>query len=416
MEKVPPTAEQAARGWSQDWTQHWREHEAQLTSLTSSFDKFKVVPDEKLPEGGVLHRFDFTGGPLVRAAREQAAKETAAWEQRAITDANNSALSPLPAGKLVAVKAATLLTAPLVTGAFIPLLGLGTWKSKPGEVRAAVLYAVTQCGYRHIDCASVYENEGEVGEALAEIFAKWDVSRAELFITGKLWNADHAAARVEPAIQKSLKLLRLSYFDAFLCHWPISGNRGATLEPPMRETWQAMEAAASKGLVRVLGVSNFSIRKMEEIQSYAKVPLAISQNEAHPFFRNDAIVDFCNKHNIHFTAFSPLGSPDSADIFKRGKAPVLLDLPMLHDIAARVGKNTGQVLIRWGLAQRPTASILPKSVSEGRIKGNAAIDWDLAPDDLAALSGLKEQYRMVHGGVFLSPAGPYRTLADLWDE
>lgn len=417
MAPTPPTAEQAARGWSQDWTQHWREHEQRLTVQQPDWEQFKIAADETLPEGGVLRRFDFSGGPLVVAAREQAAKETTAWE-RAQAQAQRASAVPPPAPpvKLVAFKAAKLLTAQLLTGASIPLLGLGTWKSKPGEVRAAVLFAVTQCGYRHIDCASVYDNEGEVGDALNEIFDKWDVTREDLFITGKLWNSDHAALRVEPAITKSLKLLRLSWFDAYLCHWPIAGNRGSMLEPPMRETWQAMEAAASKGLVRAIGVSNFSIPKMEDILSYARVPLSISQNEAHPYFRNDALVKFCAERGIHFTAFSPLGSPDSADIFKRGDAPVLLDLPLLHDIATRVGKNAGQVLIRWGLAHRPTSSILPKSVSEGRIKGNASIDWDLPANDVAALSALKIQCRMVHGGVFLSPAGPYRTLADLWDD
>ena len=205
-----------------------------------------------------------------------------------------------------AYKPPVLLTAPLQSGANMPLLGLGTWKSKPGEVRAAVLYAITSAGYRHIDCAAIYENEGEVGSALEEVFAKWDIKREDLFITTKLWNNDHASARVEPALRKCLKLLKLDYVDAFLIHWPITGNRGDSLQPPTRETWLAMEACQKLGLARHIGVSNFSAVKMREILSYAKVPLSISQNEAHPLFRNDELVRFCEKNNIHFTAFSPL--------------------------------------------------------------------------------------------------------------
>ena len=129
---------------------------------------------------------------------------------------------------------------------------------------------------------------------------------AQVFITSKLWNSDHAAARVEPAVRKCLKLLNLEYLDAFLIHWPITGNRGDVLSPPTRETWQAMEAVVAKGLVRHIGVSNFSVVKMRDIMSYATVPLSICQCEAHPLWRNDKVVQFCADNNIHFTAFSPL--------------------------------------------------------------------------------------------------------------
>jgi diketogulonate reductase-like aldo/keto reductase len=164
------------------------------------------------------------------------------------------------------------------------------------------------------------------------------------------------------------------------------------------------------------GVSNFSARKMRAIMEYARVPISISQNEAHPFWRNDALVSFCAQNGIHFTAFSPLGSPDSAEIFRRD-APVLLDDPSIAAIAARHGKNVGQVLIRWALQARPTSSALPKSVSKERIVGNAAMaGWELDEDAMRTLSSFAMQARSVHGGLFLTPAGPYRTMADLWDD
>ncbi len=254
-----------------------------------------------------------------------------------------------------------------------------------------------------------------MGAALSEAFKQYDLRREDVFITSKLWNTDHAAAKVEPAIRKCLKLLNLEYLDLWMIHWPITGNRGAMLSPPTKETWQAMEALVDAGLCRHIGVSNFSVAKMREIQSYARHPISVCQCECHPRFRNEGVVQFCGEHGIHFTAYSPLGSPDSADIFKRA-APALMDDPIVHDVAARVGKNIGQVLIRWALQRRPTSSVLPKSVSEARILGNADVaDWRLSDADMTALSDLKPQTRMVHGGVFLSPAGPYKTLKDLWD-
>ncbi len=107
-------------------------------------------------------------------------------------------------------------------------------------------------------------------------------------------------------MRKCLKLLNLDYLDAFLIHWPITGNRGDTLSPPTRETWAALEAVQAKGLVRHLGVSNFSVAKMQDIMSYAKVPISIAQCESHPYFRNDALVNWCTANGVHFTAFSPL--------------------------------------------------------------------------------------------------------------
>lgn len=385
----PPSPEQAAKGWSQDW------------------EAWKPRPVWTAPEGaqGRIVSLDFTGGPLVRAAKKQAESE----EHRA-------AAGPLKAAPLKRSAAPPVpLVAKLCSGATIPQLGLGTWKSKPGEVHDAVLYALTQAGYRHIDCAAIYENEGEVGSALAEVFTEWDVRREDVFITSKLWNSDHAAARVEPAVRKCLKLLQLEYLDLWMIHWPITGSRGDVLSPSTKETWQAMEALVDQGLVRHLGLSNFSVAKMREIQSYARIPIAVCQAECSPRFCNTKLVQFCESSGIHYTAFSPLGSPDSASIFTRSGPPLMED-PVVRDVTARSGKNTGQVLIKWALQTRPNSSVLPKSVSAGRILGNAAMEgWQLSAEDQAALSELKPQERMVHGGVFLSPAGPYRTLKDLWD-
>lgn len=177
-----------------------------------------------------------------------------------------------------------------------------------------------------------------------------------------------------------------------------------------------MESLVRKGLVRSIGVSNFSTKKLTQLLATAALPVSIVQCEAHPYWRNDALVDFCAKRGIHFTAFSPMGSPDSADIFKRS-APPLLDDAAVRAAASEAGGDAGRALVKWALQARPGCSVLPKSVNTGRITGNAQVaGWALSDGAVAALSSRPVQARSVHGGVFLHPSGPYRTLADLWDD
>ena len=139
---------------------------------------------------------------------------------------------------------------PMITlndGRQMPQVGLGTWKSKPGEVKAAVKAAVKH-GYRHIDCAAIYKNEHEVGDALAELFAEGVVTREELWITSKLWNDFHAPGDVASACDKTLEALRITHLDLYLIHWPVVSNcTGDTLTPSIADTWTAMEALVAAG-------------------------------------------------------------------------------------------------------------------------------------------------------------------------
>ncbi|EFN52545.1 hypothetical protein CHLNCDRAFT_138982 [Chlorella variabilis] len=288
-------------------------------------------------------------------------------------------------------------TAPVFPAAArLPLVGLGTWtQRRPGEVRDAVEAAV-RLGYRHLDCAGDYANEGEVGEALATVLADGSVRREELWVTSKLQNKDHAAERVEAACRESLDKLGLDYLDLYLVHWAVTGNSGPRLEPPLEVGGRAV------------GVSNFSIKKLEQVMQRATIRPAV---EAHPYFRNQALIDWCHERSIHVTAYSPLGSPHTSAFFKRRE-----DTPdaTLLEIAERHGRSPADVLVSWAV-QRGT-SCLPKSTKEAHLRSNLdAASWRLPDQDFSALSSLGPQYRMLDGAWFCSPEGPYRTLEELWD-
>src|SRR3989344_5540601 len=157
----------------------------------------------------------------------------------------------------------------LSTGARMPLVGLGTWQSAPGEVGGAVSCALTKCGYHHIDCASIYGNEKEIGESFKTIFGSGSVKREDVFVTSKLWNNMHAAERVRGACEATLQDLQLGYLDLYLMHWGMASspeeeeamdeNGNLIMEKvPVRETWEAMEKLVSGGIVKAIGVANFT--------------------------------------------------------------------------------------------------------------------------------------------------------------
>ena len=170
----------------------------------------------------------------------------------------------------------------LNNGLKMPQLGLGTWKSKPGEVKTAVRAAIL-AGYTHIDCAFIYGNEGEVGEAIADAIAAGEIRREDLWVTSKLWNDKHADADVEPALRATLKELRLDYIDLYLIHWPVTGVAGASLTPTYAETWGAMERLTDLGLARSIGVSNLAAGKLRKLCSDARTRIVPAVNQVpHP--------------------------------------------------------------------------------------------------------------------------------------
>lgn len=294
----------------------------------------------------------------------------------------------------------------LNTSARMPLLGLGTWKSPKDSVGAAVEYALRETGYSHIDCAAAYGNEKEVGGAFTHVFGSGARKREDVFVTSKLWNSAHAKKEVRAACEQTLQDLQLDHLDLYLMHWgiatpshwatPIKGqeaeydeNGVLVLEKiSIQETWEAMEELIHAGLVKAIGVANFTAPMLIDVLSYAHIQPAMNQIELHPYFQQERLVAFCQQKEIAVTAYSPLGSPGNY-------APAdLLENELLTEIAKAHGKTAVQVMLRFAI-QRNTA-VIPKSIHPERIKENGSIfDFELSFTEMERLKGLDKGLRLV---------------------
>jgi alcohol dehydrogenase (NADP+) len=309
-------------------------------------------------------------------------------------------------------------------GDIMPQIGLGTWKSKPGEVYDAVREAI-RIGYRHIDCAAIYMNEAEIGQAISDAIAAREVKRKHLWITSKLWNNAHAEDSVLPALRKTLADLQLDYLDMYLVHWPIAfradvmGPKGAEDMLPLSElpiigTWRGMEAAHAAGLTRHIGVSNFSVKKLKELLAEAKVRPENNQVELHPLLAQTELLEFCTAEGIHLTAYSPLGSFDRSAALKGTDEPNLFDHPILKQVAAKREVSVAEVLIQWAV-KRGTA-VIPKSVNPDRLRQNLRSRYLTLSDlDMEIISHVDRHYRFIDGSFWEFPGSSY-TVANLWDE
>ncbi|KAL4781027.1 NADP-dependent oxidoreductase domain-containing protein [Aspergillus varians] len=270
----------------------------------------------------------------------------------------------------------------LNTGDKIPAIGLGTWQSKPNEVRIAVRDALLK-GYRHIDTALAYGNEAEVGQGIRDS----GVPRSEIWITTKLDNPWHA--RVPEGIDSSLKDLGVDYVDLYLIHWPSSTDP-TDLKKHLPDwnfikTWQEMQKLPATGKVRNIGVSNFGIKNLEILLNdpSTKIVPAVNQIELHPNNPSPKLVAYNTSKGIHSTGYSCLGSTNS---------PLYKD-PTLLKLAEKKGKTPQQVLLVWGIQKG--WSVIPKSVSKSRIDSNYDIDgFSLTDEEVEQLDNLKDRFKL----------------------
>jgi 2,5-diketo-D-gluconate reductase A len=247
----------------------------------------------------------------------------------------------------------------LADGSTIPTLGLGVWQVPNGpECENAVRWAL-ELGYRHIDTAQAYGNEESVGNALRDS----GVPRDEVFITTKFYPA-HRDPVAEA--ENSLRRLGVDRVDLYIIHWPQRGPTWA---------WPGMEAARERGYARSIGVSNFSVRELEEVTAIASTAPVVNQVQFSPFEYRRTLLDACEARGVAIEAYSPLGT---------GRH---LSDPTVAEIAERVGRTPAQVLVRWCIQRRTI--VLPKSTHRERLAENAGVfDFALSDADMAVLDGL----------------------------
>jgi len=249
----------------------------------------------------------------------------------------------------------------------IPVVGLGTWKSEPGEATYKAVLDSINAGYRHIDTARAYDNETDVGRAVKDS----DIARENLFITTKLWNKDQGYDTAIEACEKSLARLSCDYIDLYLIHWPLKGKRN--------DSWKAFIELQQRGLCRSIGVSNFTVDHLIELEDkFGIIPVA-NQVEFHPYHYQKELLEYCNSKNIVIEAYSPLVHA------KR------MDEPRLVSISEEIGKTPAQILIRWAM-QRGMV-VLPKSVNQGRIVENFSVfDFEISDALMKRLDDLNESF------------------------
>lgn len=290
----------------------------------------------------------------------------------------------------------------------IPTSGLGTFLASDAEkLKSAVIYAVEEAGYRHIDCAAVYGNEHVVGEALQQVFKNGKVKREDLWITSKIWNTKHRPDLVIQGAQKTLKDLQLDYVDLMLIHWPVTFEQredfnyspvdadGKVIlgKVDILDTWQGMEELVDMGIAKHIGVSNFSIEMLERIRYSDKVRIQpyCNQVEGHLYLQQPVMSQYLSSRKMYIEFFTCLGR---ARLTGPHGVPVLND-PVLEEVAKETGKTTAQVELRFLKQLSPYNVVIPMSMNPANIKANVDLDFTLSDSQMDKLRSRDCAFRFV---------------------
>ncbi len=252
----------------------------------------------------------------------------------------------------------------------MPLLGLGTYKiTDDNQLKQGILEAFS-CGYHLIDTASFYKNEEGIGKSIKAL----SIPRSELFITTKLWNTAQRIENIEDSFYRSLERLGLDYLDLYLIHWPVPGC--------FCNTWHVFEKLQASGIIKSIGVSNFSIHDLELLKETSDIVPAVNQIEMHPLFQNPELITYCQESGIALQAYAPLA---------RG---AYANSPLMIEIGNRHQKTPAQIGLRWLIQQN--ISVIPKSEQKTHLEENSKIfDFSLTPEEMTAISAMNTGQRII---------------------
>jgi D-xylose reductase len=320
----------------------------------------------------------------------------------------------------------------LNSGDRMPVVGLGLWKVNRAE-SAGLVQSAIHAGFRHLDCACDYGNEAEVGHGIRAALAASACRRDELWITSKLWNTFHSRAHVRPAVERTLHDLRVDYLDLYLVHFPIAQEyvpfedryppewlfdprapdpRMRFAKVPLSETWMAMEALVTAGLVRNIGVCNYNCALLRDLLTYATIAPAVLQVELHPYLTQERLIRFCHEAGIVVTGFSPLGALSYLSLGMAKPEESVLEQAAVRAAARRHGKTPAQVVLRWGV-QRGTAVVTKTSRPQRLAENLGLFDFELSADEMAAITALNCDRRFNDPGAFCEAA--FHTFCPIYE-